>query len=200
MKQFRKYISALAVTATAAAGLILAAPAATAASNPGAVSVTRTINPPSESITASSTSVRMNPGNSFTLHAIITGSGALPFDIISFSIDGVPQTDLSNGEYRSITFSSLGSHSIQITAGPTITVSVVTEPVEAPPAHDYFQQVGVPASGSCADVPAWVGHWSGYPIGGWSKSWAQWINGGRGGSVCTREVEERPDGTIVLIG
>ena len=60
--------------------------------------------------------------------------------------------------------------------------------------------MGVPASGSCADVPSPVGHYPGFPFGGWSKSWAQWINDGTGGPVCTREVEQRPDGTIVLIG
>ena len=39
-----------------------------------------------------------------------------------------------------------------------------------------------------------VGHDQGYPIGGWSKSWSQWINNGTGGPVCTRTVEEIPNG------
>jgi hypothetical protein len=53
-----------------------------------------------------------------------------------------------------------------------------------------LQQVGVPASGSCADVSDvydWVG-----VTGGWSKSWAQWINDGKGGEVCTRELVYSP--------
>jgi hypothetical protein len=33
-----------------------------------------------------------------------------------------------------------------------------------------------------------------------ARSWAQWINNGTGGPVCTREVEQRPDGEVVLIG
>ncbi len=45
-----------------------------------------------------------------------------------------------------------------------------------------------------------MGHYPGAPFGGWSKSWAEWINDGKGGAVCTRELEERSDGTIILVG
>ena len=37
-------------------------------------------------------------------------------------------------------------------------------------------------------------HDQGYPVGGWSKSWAYWIYNGTGGPVCTRTVEEIPNG------
>jgi len=82
-----------------------------------------------------------------------------------------------------------------------LTLTVTNAPVA--PAHADgstpqpivgLQQVGVPASGDCADVPVTVGHDQGYPIGGWSKSWSQWINNGTGGPVCTRTVEEIPNG------
>ena len=32
------------------------------------------------------------------------------------------------------------------------------------------------------------GHYPGFPIGGWTKSWAMWIYDGTGGPVCTREI------------
>ena len=63
------------------------------------------------------------------------------------------------------------------------TVNVTDGFVPEPTIHDYLQQVGVPASGDCADVPADVGHYPGFPIGGWSKSWAMWINDGKGGTA-----------------
>lgn len=84
----------------------------------------------------------------------------------------------------------------------TITVTVVAQPVPAPvyEAHDYFQQVGVPASGKCSDVASPTGHWAGFPFGGWGKSWAQWINNGKGGPVCTREITFSPTlGAYVLV-
>ncbi len=67
-----------------------------------------------------------------------------------------------------------------------VTTAPVTTP--APEFHDAIQQVGVPASGDCADVRPSVGHYPGFPFGGWSKSWAYWINDGKGGPVCTREI------------
>lgn len=71
-----------------------------------------------------------------------------------------------------------------------ISVKVVSEPITTPilEAHDLLQQVGVPSSGTCADVGHDVGHWDGFPYGGWSKSWAWWIYDGKGGPVCTREI------------
>ena len=49
-----------------------------------------------------------------------------------------------------------------------------------------LQQVGLPASGSCADLSTPSLNWGGASSGGWGQSWAMWPNGGRGGSVCTR--------------
>jgi hypothetical protein len=48
------------------------------------------------------------------------------------------------------------------------------------------QAFGKPASGTCdASQPAGL-DWAGVPSGGWANSWAQWMNGGNGGFVCTR--------------
>ena len=196
MSRIRTALATIGVLAVATTSLALSAPAATAASNPGLVTLTYVTSPWPPHIEFSTGSVRMNPGDSVTLHKTNLG----PSDV---TVDGtfVGTAHTYSGGDLSLTFSSLGTYSVCETySSKCFTVNVVSEPVEAPPAHDYYQQVGVPASGNCADVPPHTGHWSGYPIGGWSKSWAWWINDGNGGPVCTREVEERPDGTIVLIG
>lgn len=51
---------------------------------------------------------------------------------------------------------------------------------------DRLQQVPVPASGKCTDAVSADAKWDESLKGGWSLSWAQWPNGGKGGPVCTR--------------
>lgn len=48
------------------------------------------------------------------------------------------------------------------------------------------QQFGKPASVMCDAVAPESLNWSGIASGGWGESWAEWMNGGRGGAVCTR--------------
>lgn len=55
---------------------------------------------------------------------------------------------------------------------------------EAP--SSLMQQFGRPATGTCADVAPEHLDWSGVASGGWSESWADWMNDGAGGAVCTR--------------
>ena len=50
---------------------------------------------------------------------------------------------------------------------------------------NVLQQTGVPSSGQCADVDDSDARFLGY-AGGWSKTWAAWINQDTGGEVCTR--------------
>jgi hypothetical protein len=156
----------------------------------------------------SSTSVTGNPGSAFTLAVgadcrvlgpVLTGDPVVsPADL--------PRID-ENG-HVTYTMVAVGTGTLELdwvnalgkTMAATITVTVTDSFVAEPVIHDDLQQVGVPASGDCADVPASVGHYPGFPIGGWSKSWAWWINDGAGGPVCTREVEELPNGTVVLVG
>lgn len=54
----------------------------------------------------------------------------------------------------------------------------------APP--PVIQQFGKPASGTCDAAAPITLNWAGVPSGGWANSWAQWMNGGRGGEVCSR--------------
>ena len=51
---------------------------------------------------------------------------------------------------------------------------------------DVMQQVGVPADGKCSSIVDATLNWAGVSSGGWGTSWAQWMNGGKGGAVCNR--------------
>lgn len=62
----------------------------------------------------------------------------------------------------------------------------------APP--DVLQHVGLPASGSCADVDDSKLNWAGVSGGGWTPSWAQWVNNGSGGAICGRTLYYAPSG------
>jgi hypothetical protein len=51
-----------------------------------------------------------------------------------------------------------------------------------PPVHQHTTPL---PDGSC-DIVDTQHNWSGVPSGGWTRSWAEWPNGGTGGDVCTR--------------
>ena len=187
------------------AGSVAMAGPSQAASNPALVHFDTAYSGSSWACTSSASSVRMNPGDSLTLTWSNTVAGTPQTSSAFFVFDGpTGQLNVSMRTDRSsqLTLSTLGTYQLDavLNFGCSLSISVVSEPVDPPEAHDYLQQVGPPLSGDCSDVPNYVGHLPGFPIGGWSKSWAWWPNDGRGGPVCTREVEERPDGTIVLIG
>jgi hypothetical protein len=120
--------------------------------------------------------------NAAVVSGFATVAAIAPGDSWTFSAVGLGATSASIREYV-----TGDSH--------TIAMSIVPEPVPVPVVigHDYIQQVGVPPSGECIDVPSPAAHWPGFPFGGWSKSWAQWINGGTGGAVCTREIRFDPN-------
>jgi hypothetical protein len=61
---------------------------------------------------------------------------------------------------------------------------VSSEPSPLPP--DVFQSVGLPQSGACASIDDSALNWGGSSSGGWTPSWAQWMNDGHGGAVCNR--------------
>lgn len=58
-----------------------------------------------------------------------------------------------------------------------------------PPA---LQQFGQPSSGTCDAAASPELNWGGATSGGWGVSWAQWMNGGTGGPVCTRMLSYAP--------
>ena len=49
-----------------------------------------------------------------------------------------------------------------------------------------MQEFGLPAAGTCDAAASKDLNWAGVASGGWSVSWGQWMNGGKGGVVCTR--------------
>ncbi|MFM8156107.1 MAG: hypothetical protein ACKOAF_08550 [Actinomycetes bacterium] len=144
---------------------------------------------------ADSITVTGNPGDSFRVFNL--GCGPIRVLFSGGAATGpssIPQ--YGSGTYTLTSAPNSGSFLIRpdesVTHWPfLIDVNVVSSPVATPAApevHGGLQQVGVPASGSCDDVPFWAGHYDGYPVGGWGKSWAMWIYGGNGGPVCTREI------------
>ena len=197
-----KRLKALAMASIAVlAGSVAMAGPSQAASNPALVHF-ETVYNGGWSCTVSAPSVQMNPGDSLTLTWSIRASKPTSAFFVFDGPTGQLNVSMRTDRSSQLTLSTLGTYQSDAVQnfGCALSISVVSEPVDPPEAHDYIQQVGVPLSGDCSDVPNYVGHLPGFPIGGWSKSWALWINDGLGGPVCTREVEERPDGTIVLIG
>jgi hypothetical protein len=89
-----------------------------------------------------------------------------------------------------LTLTMLGVNLIQTPLALTISVSVTAGDV--PP--DVMQQVGAPSTGTCATFVDSKLNWAGAPDGGWGMSWAQWMNGGHGGPVCTRSLYWTPSG------
>ena len=181
----------------AVAGVGTSAPAM-AAANPSIVSVTcdSCVVP-----SVSAQTIVANPGDTFTVHA-----GAAT--TATFELKGQSVSVGANQSASMTAPSAVGSYDfvVRVPAAYIVILPLTVTNAPVAPAHADgstpqppqpiigLQQVGVPASGDCADVPASVGHDQGFPIGGWSKSWANWINNGTGGPVCTRTVEEIPNG------
>lgn len=67
---------------------------------------------------------------------------------------------------------------------PDDTPRPVADYSQLPP--DVFQSVGLPPSGGCSAVDDSALNWGGSTTGGWTPSWAQWMNDGHGGAVCNR--------------
>lgn len=177
-----------AVTLLSAAAIAIGVPVALA---PSAQAATRPV------FICHTTSVTANVGDTLVFHNDCPNDTFvnLPYPNAAVVSGFDTVAAIAPGDSWTVSAVGLGSTSVSIreyvTGDPhSITMTIVAQPVPAPviTEHDYIQQVGVPASGSCADVPSPTAHWPGFPFGGWSKSWAQWINGGKGGPVCTREI------------
>jgi hypothetical protein len=62
-----------------------------------------------------------------------------------------------------------------------------TSPSEgASPPPSVLQQFRMPTGGTCAGAATQDLNWSAVTGGGWGESWAQWVNNGTGGAVCSR--------------
>ena len=67
-------------------------------------------------------------------------------------------------------------------------VSIINSeaPATAATPPPVLQQFGKPSTGICDEVAPADLNWGGSSGGGWGSSWAQWMNDGTGGLVCTR--------------
>ncbi len=73
------------------------------------------------------------------------------------------------------------------TAAPTRNIIFTTYvDIGSPPPDPILQQFGRPVAGTCTDAAPTHTQLPGAPSGGWGESWAQWVNEGNGGAVCTR--------------
>lgn len=136
-----------------------------------------------KSIIASSSAVSISGGGSpsavdRTVYWEWVGTGAITQVDITLSITGAGQINFNSGtpSYTGQTFN--------VSSGGDSSSNGATSSVPAP----VFQQFGRPTSGTCDAVAPESLNWSGVASGGWSESWAQWMNGGTGGAVCTREL------------
>ena len=95
---------------------------------------------------------------------------------------------LPNGNATNLTLTAAsGSFDIVGAAGCNAFAADVTfGPVRSSGLPPVIQQFGKPASGTCDTAAPVTLNWGGAGSGGWGESWAQWMNNGNGGAVCTR--------------
>ena len=72
--------------------------------------------------------------------------------------------------------------------------------VQATGPADVTQQFGRPIADTCNDAAPESMNSSGVASGGWGESWAQWMNGGNGGAVCTRTLVYSATQTRWIVG
>jgi len=105
-----------------------------------------------------------------------TGSSAITGVSITLTITGPGQINFTSSGFTGQAFnisSGGGGGSSSSTTSGSAPATVV-------------QQFGMPATGTCDEAQPEGLNWSGVANGGWGVSWAQWMNGGTGGAVCTR--------------
>ena len=195
----KKLLNALATFALVTAGVI-AAPAAHAANIPMTLTCSGsgsfTFNPSSIS-PASNDVIQLTNSTGATITVgtmnAIPGTGVVTGTIANtvtgeFQVVGTGELVIAAGSgcIRTVLTWTIGGG-----GGGSSSSSNSTGPAPA------TQQFGLPASGTCEDVAPADLNWSGVPSGGWGVSWAQWMNGGNGGTVCTRELVYRAGSWVI---
>jgi len=202
------------VSVALAAGGIGSLPSVAHAVDPVTVSITSngsTIVASPSTVTASQLSISWDPSsgttfgagvvsNELSLGGVACTSGPLvcvvPF-IGSLVLDVNPASDPD--EVVNLTAGNgfvMGSLLLTYGIPPSPEPTPSSDGVSGPSA--YVQQFGKPAAGTCdAAAPADL-NWSGVASGGWAVSWSQWMNGGTGGTVCTRTLVYGPRGVWVV--
>jgi hypothetical protein len=181
----RRSVTTLSIAVALATPIALASPATAA---PVTVTVSCTAGPLSASPSSFSAgigdviTVSNASGGSFTVGTTTaTGNGTL---IVNSASNTFTVTSGSGGQ---LVFNPIGggactTGAVNFTAGGSNGTSSGDSSAPIP----EIQQFGKPASETCEAAAPVSLNWSGVSSGGWSESWAQWMNGGNGGAVCTR--------------
>ena len=113
---------------------------------------------------------------SSTISVLNISSPASANVIETIAIGNNPMGIAESGGYIYTVLNGLGAVTVLDTNDPTYAADI-------PP---ILQQFGRPVTGTCDAAQPPGLNWSGVASGGWTESWAQWVNGGGGGAVCTR--------------
>ena len=110
-----------------------------------------------------------------------TGTSAITQVVISLTITGPGQINFTSSGFTGQAF-NVGSGGGGGGGGSSSSTSSSSAPAPV------IQSFGKPATGTCDEAQPEGLDWAGVASGGWGVSWAQWMNGGNGGAVCTREL------------
>lgn len=191
----RRLVGPLAAVCLVSAVLVMAVPANAATRN---VTV-NCATVPTTQITFSPTSVTADASDTIVLSASgpytysVTATGATGLGTLSGLVGPVTYTPTGNSG-GSIVLTGTNSFCNGVVATLTFTGSA---PAPSPSSTSgigpspVVQQFGRPGSGTCEGVASSDLNWAGAESGGWSESWAEWMNGGLGGAVCTRTLTYR---------
>lgn len=147
-----------------------------------------TVKPVSGSLTSSGWIDRTGGGSTaltgtgFTASLMTAGSISFEAGTVNATIFSRLSSDLAATPITTIATWSLAGGGFT-SSSPSSSSSSSSGPAPV------VQQFGTPASGTCNDAAPATLNWGGASSGGWSESWAQWINGGTGGSVCSRTLQ-----------
>lgn len=202
----RVFAAGVAVVCSAA-GVIAVGPSAQAGTTPSSITVSAcNAGASSASVTSSSVSWT-SPTDTLTVVNNCSSGGGTSMSLSVWRVVGGTQfsaaLSITNGNQA--TTSALGSDVTEIRIyqfiGPGNGALLATVAASSPstggggtpatssdasPPAPIVQQFGKPASDTCDATAPESMNWSGVTSGGWGESWAEWMNGGAGGAVCTR--------------
>lgn len=195
----RAIVPLVVALAAGAASLVIAVPAHAVTSQTVTVSYassTYTVSPTTVSLTVGDTLVIANT-SPFDL-AVKNGTGQIrdqtltPCTSVASTSSG-SSCPVANTTSSSFTVLATGTVELYRFAAGAVLLSTVTigsggggTSDSSSPPTPVVQQFGMPTSGTCDASAPLVLNWGGAGSGGWGNSWAEWMNGGAGGAVCTR--------------
>jgi hypothetical protein len=199
---FRAAKAVLATTALIIAGIGVASPAHAADVTVTGSNAVPTVSPSSISVSSGSTFTVLNSGSD-ELAIYATGFTPATIDVAGSACVGVSPCTVAIGATVIFTVTAVGTVGV---GGGTFTLvagggggsSSSTTSGSAP--APVVQQFGMPATGTCDEAQPEGLNWSGVTNGGWGISWAQWMNGGTGGAVCTRTLIYSTDQSKWVVG